>query len=314
MQRRNGRVVECGGLENRCTARYRGFESLFLRQLPKRPAHEAGFFHFIPYLCLMAYIIIILVSFFVAGLTFFSGFGLGTLLLPAFLLFLPVKTAVAATAIVHLANNILKVFLVWKHAVWSVVLKFGGPAILAAFGGAMLLDRLSEVPALATYYLGEGEYSVELLKLVIAVLLIGFSAFELSGFLKSMKLNHRYLPVGGLLSGFFGGLSGHQGALRAAFLIKAGLSRDQYIATGVMCSIAVDVTRIFIYGLTFFGKNISTMQESGMLYVLFAGIGAAFAGTFTGSHLVKKVTMRNVRYIVSMGIILLAIALGAGII
>ncbi len=32
MQRRIGRVVECGGLENRCTARYRGFESLILRQ------------------------------------------------------------------------------------------------------------------------------------------------------------------------------------------------------------------------------------------------------------------------------------------
>ena len=25
-------MVECGGLENRCTARYRGFESLFLRE------------------------------------------------------------------------------------------------------------------------------------------------------------------------------------------------------------------------------------------------------------------------------------------
>ena len=28
---RDGRVVDCGGLENRCTARYRGFESLSLR-------------------------------------------------------------------------------------------------------------------------------------------------------------------------------------------------------------------------------------------------------------------------------------------
>ena len=29
---RDGRVVDCGGLENRCTERYRGFESLSLRQ------------------------------------------------------------------------------------------------------------------------------------------------------------------------------------------------------------------------------------------------------------------------------------------
>ena len=30
---RGGRVVDCGGLENRCTARYPGFESLSLRFL-----------------------------------------------------------------------------------------------------------------------------------------------------------------------------------------------------------------------------------------------------------------------------------------
>ena len=30
---RGGRVVDCGGLENRCTARYPGFESLSLRTL-----------------------------------------------------------------------------------------------------------------------------------------------------------------------------------------------------------------------------------------------------------------------------------------
>ena len=30
---RGGRVVDCGGLENRCTARYPGFESLSLRWL-----------------------------------------------------------------------------------------------------------------------------------------------------------------------------------------------------------------------------------------------------------------------------------------
>ncbi len=32
---RGGRVVDCGGLENRCTARYPGFESLSLRWLIK---------------------------------------------------------------------------------------------------------------------------------------------------------------------------------------------------------------------------------------------------------------------------------------
>jgi len=47
-------------------------------------------------------------SFIVACLTFFSGFGLGTLLLPLLSLFFPVPVAVASTAVVHLLNNVSK--------------------------------------------------------------------------------------------------------------------------------------------------------------------------------------------------------------
>jgi hypothetical protein len=61
------------------------------------------------------------VSFGAALLTLFSGFGLGTLLLPVFALFLPVEIAVAATAVVHLANNLFKLALVGRHADRSVV-------------------------------------------------------------------------------------------------------------------------------------------------------------------------------------------------
>jgi hypothetical protein len=39
------------------------------------------------------------VAFAVSGLTLFPGFGLGTLLMPAFALFFPIEVAVAATAI-----------------------------------------------------------------------------------------------------------------------------------------------------------------------------------------------------------------------
>ncbi len=37
-------MVECGGLENRCTARYRGFESLFLRQSKVKTIRESEWF------------------------------------------------------------------------------------------------------------------------------------------------------------------------------------------------------------------------------------------------------------------------------
>jgi hypothetical protein len=50
-------------------------------------------------------------AFGVALLTFFSGFGLGSLLLPAFAVFFPIEVAVAATGVVHLANNLFKLAL-----------------------------------------------------------------------------------------------------------------------------------------------------------------------------------------------------------
>lgn len=56
----------------------------------------------------MDIVLIALVAFLGSGLTFFSGFGLGTVLLPAFALFFPVQIAVGLTAIVHFLNNLFK--------------------------------------------------------------------------------------------------------------------------------------------------------------------------------------------------------------
>ena len=74
-----------------------------------------------------------------SGLTLFSGFGLGTLLLPAMLLLVPPEAAVAATAVVHLANNLLKVALFGRHCRKDVLIRFGGMAVVAAFFGAQIL-------------------------------------------------------------------------------------------------------------------------------------------------------------------------------
>ena len=72
--------------------------------------------------------LICIAAFLASTLTFFSGFGLGTLLTPVFALFFPIQTAIAATAIVHLASNLFKVGLVGRDADWTVVARFGLPA------------------------------------------------------------------------------------------------------------------------------------------------------------------------------------------
>ena len=74
----------------------------------------------------MAWLIVAAVALLASGLTLFSGFGLGTLLLPAFALLFPVEIAVGATAVVHLANNLFKLTLIGRHADPRTVVWFGG--------------------------------------------------------------------------------------------------------------------------------------------------------------------------------------------
>ena len=83
----------------------------------------------------MEYFLVAMVAFLVSPLTLYSGFGLGTLLMPVFAFFFPVPVAVAATAVVHGANNAFKTALLGRSAERSLVLRFGLPAIPSAFFG-----------------------------------------------------------------------------------------------------------------------------------------------------------------------------------
>jgi len=101
----------------------------------------------------MGLFFICLTAFTASCLTFFSGFGLATILTPVFIIFFPVDTAIALTAIVHFLNNILKFLLLSRKASWRIVLKFGLPAFAAAFLGAKVLFALGSIPQIYTYEL-----------------------------------------------------------------------------------------------------------------------------------------------------------------
>lgn len=56
----------------------------------------------------MELIILCLAALIASLLTFFSGFGLGTILTPVFAIFFPLEIVVALTGVVHFLNNIFK--------------------------------------------------------------------------------------------------------------------------------------------------------------------------------------------------------------
>ena len=258
------------------------------------------------------YVLVFLTSLGVAGLTFFSGFGLGTLLMPLFALFFPLPVAVAATAVVHFANNLFKIALVGRNARWGIVLRFGLPAALAAVAGAWLLGRLSLSAPIAVYAFLGAEHAVEPVKLVIGTLMVIFAVFELIPALDRFGLPSRWIPLGGVLSGFFGGLSGHQGALRTIFLIRAGLDATSFVAKIAVVAALVDVVRLTVYGLTFVGGHFAAV--GGGWGLVLAGCLGALAGSITGRMLLKKITMRQVRFIVGTLLLLLGAGLASGLV
>lgn len=266
----------------------------------------------------MDYAIIALTVLFAAGLTFFSGFGLGTIMLPVFSLYFDVPVAVGATAIVHLANNLFKFALVYKGIHLSTFLRFGLPAMVCAFFGGKLLASLGDLEALYSYTLAGSLFEVRPVELVVGALMVFFAWFELDPRFDRLQVSASYLPFGGMLSGFFGGVSGHQGAFRAVFLSRAGLDKEQFIGTSNAIALVVDISRLSAYffgvGLLVNGENklMAALGDGKML--LAVGIGFAFLGTFLGKRLVQKTTIKGIQRTVGILLLLLGIAMMGGLI
>jgi hypothetical protein len=253
-------------------------------------------------------IIIALAAFATSLLTLFSGFGLGTLLTPVFGLFFPLNIAVALTGVVHLLNNFFKLGLLGKSASKDLILRFGIPSVIGGFLGALSLAALSQLPVLFIWQWGDSVFTVTLLKLSIGVLMIVFALMEMLPGLKNLQFARKYLTAGGLLSGFFGGLSGHQGALRSAFLVKYGLPKEVFIATGVAIACLVDLTRLPVYFARFSVENIVNQWP-----LLLIASASAFAGAYLGARFLKKTTLSVVQRLTAVMIVGIALLLGSGI-
>lgn len=257
----------------------------------------------------MEIIIISLVALAASLLTLFSGFGLGTLLMPVVALFFPLEVAIGMTAIVHLANNLFKVVILGKYAVKDVLIKFGIAAVFAAFIGAWVLGWLATSGEVIKYSLLGHDMQTTLLNIVVGGLILVFVLLEFSKTFAAIKLGPKFLPLGGTISGFFGGLSGHQGAFRSMFLLKAGLNKEQFIATGVMVAVMVDIARLTIYS-----KDLAANYHAINWTLVIAASLSAFLGAYIGKKLLQKITIKTVHLMVSLLLFIVAVGLMTGLI
>lgn len=251
-------------------------------------------------------------AFLASALTLYSGFGLGTILLPAFALFFPVEAAVAATAIVHLLNNLFKGGLLRRQADWPTVLRFGLPAVPAAVAGGWLLAWLGRTEAVFQWQAYGRSFAPTAAGVAVGALMIAFALLELHPCFRRIRAPRQMLVPGGIATGFLGGLTGQQGALRSIFLLKTGLEPARFVATGVMIAILVDLARLGAYAATF---SASSLPPPGRPWLLIGvGVAGATLGAWLAARHLETVTIVFLRGIVAALMLTIGAAIAAGLI
>jgi uncharacterized membrane protein YfcA len=248
---------------------------------------------------------ILLTVFIGAALTLVSGFGLGTLLLPVMAIFFPVDVAILLTAWVHLANNLIKFGFYYKYISWPIILRFAPTAIIGAWMGSTILGQMNDWNApIEVAFLS---IKTTAFKMALGFLLGLFAIIEWLPQSKRISFSTKWLPLGGWISGFFGGLSGHQGALRSAFLIRAELTKELLIGTGIVIATCIDITRISQY----IGQhNNHILMSNASLFL--GAVVSAFLGVYLTQQWIQKVTIQWLQKSIALLLIIFSICLMLG--
>jgi uncharacterized protein len=213
------------------------------------------------------------------------GFGIGSLLTPVIAARGGTDLAIAAVALPHLAGGLLRGWRLRGSIDRAVLIRFG---LLSAFGGllgALVFARLA--PAVLTRALG-------------ALLALTATA-GITGWSERWKPRGAFVWALGALSGFFGGVVGNQGGLRAAALSAFGLEPTAFVATSTLVGVLVDLVRMPVY-LYRGGYRLTEMGPLVMLAVI-----GVLAGTLAGERMLLGLSRERFRTVVSTAIGLLGL-------
>lgn len=211
------------------------------------------------------------------------GFGIGSLLTPLLALRFGASTAVAAVTIPHMIATAVRCWRLRRHIDRAVLLRFGILSAVGGLAGALLYTRLGS--AVLTRILG-------------GLLLLTATA-QLTGWSSRWHPRGPVVAVAGLISGFFGGVAGNQGGLRAAALTASHLAPAAFVATATATGLLVDAARTPVY----------LWGGAPHLRALWPLIGMAVVGvligTLLGERLLLGLPVRRFGQIVGMAVGLL---------
>jgi uncharacterized membrane protein YfcA len=232
----------------------------------------------VPFLILVG-----LIAFLAGATASVVGFGIGSLLTPLLATRLGVGVAVACVAIPHLAGGLLRGWRLRRSIDWPLVVRFGLVSAAGALAGALVFASLA--PAMLARALGA---------LLVLTAVAGVSS-----------RSRRWKPRGamtwilGALSGFFGGVVGNQGGLRAAGLSAFALEPAVFVGTLTVVGVMIDLVRLPIYLYRTSG------QLAGIWGVAVLAVVGVIAGTLVGGRVLLGLSRDWFRVVVSIAVGLL---------
>ena len=226
-------------------------------------------------------LLVTLGAFLAAALTVPAGFGLSTILTPLVLFLLPVHEAVAVVAIVHCAHNAGK-YIALKDAVdFNAFRRYGIWLVGGSVVGALLQNQVPNDPLL----------------LLVGIFLVVLPVLTISEKWTGYRIPEANDRLGGFGSGFMGGLSGHQGALRVMFLTTRLPDKMAYAATASVLALCVDLSRIPVY---FFFRTEEISNEIPLIVIL---VISALLGVRVGKKWLQSLKSSQIHNMVMLGII-----------
>ena len=220
-------------------------------------------------------------AFIAAALTVPAGFGLSTILTPFVLLMMGPHEAIAVVAVVHGAHNAGKFAALRENVDFAAFRRYGIWLVIGAILGATLQNEVPHRPLLA----------------LIGAFLVLLPILTLSERWTGYRIPETNDRVGGFGSGFMGGLTGHQGALRAMFLTRRLPDKMAYAATASVLALCVDLSRIPIYVLFRYDEIAPHLQLTIVLVV------AALLGVRIGKRWLESLKSEWIHNGVTAGIV-----------
>ncbi len=236
-------------------------------------------------------ILLSLLSIVTGGIAAVVGFGIGSFLTPVLALKTGFGIAVATVAIAHFVGSAVRFWLLRKQINRTVLMRFGIVSAASGLVGALLQSRLGN----------------SFLAVVFGGLMIMAGCINMFDWSKRLNAKGMLSWILGAASGFFGGLVGNQGGLRAAGLVGFKLRKTEFVATATAVALAVDSVRVPVYVMTKGGELVHLLP---LVIIMSVGV---FIGTILGAPLLRRLPEKYFKLILAAVLVIVGVFVAVGL-